>query len=115
MFIVSPAAKDTGPALVQLVAVEAIGQLRAVAAPFFITVTVSVDVAPPDCAVPDRTYDRLDTLEAAVNVYVFALAVELSLAELLGLPNRQVVEEHDDPKEEPGNTVVPLLPPESTP
>jgi hypothetical protein len=68
MFIVFPIAKDTGPALVQVFDVSEIVQLSAVAAPFFITVTVNEAVLPPDSAVFDKVTARFDSEEAAVNV-----------------------------------------------
>jgi len=68
IFIVLPLANDTGPGLVQVVALSAIEQVSAVAAPFFITVTVNEAELPPDCAVPDNVTERLDNVDADVKV-----------------------------------------------
>jgi len=115
MFIVSPFTNDTGPALVHVVAVSAIVQLSPVAVPFFITVTVSVAVLPPDCAVPDNVTERFDSVEAAVKVYLLALLDVLMDAELVALPNRHVDELQGLLKKLVGNTCVPLLSPENNP
>ena len=107
MFIVLPLANDTGPALLQVVTLLAIVQLSPVAAPFFITVTVSVAELPPELAVPDNVTERFVSVEPAVNVYVLALLELLMFAEAVALPYS------DAPK--PGNTCVPLLLPENWP
>ena len=86
MFIVLPLANDTGPALVQVVAVSAIVQLSPVAVPFFITVTVRVAELPPDDAVPDNVTERFVSVEPAVNVYVLALLELFMFAEAVALP-----------------------------
>lgn len=117
MLMVSPALKLTLALVFEhVVAFAATVHEREVAAPSFMTVTVSVVFASPfDWALAEVVTVRSETVVAELKVYCPEVLVLLIESEEVALPYRQVPDGQVPELLDAGNTVVPLLFPEYCP